>query len=244
MVLKIEDHLIVNMQLLKITGLNQLLNPHVRKFFGFNIFIYVLYMMLVIIIIAILLLFSNMCYCLENIPQAVEYFSLFVSGIILIIKMYCFIQNSEQIWNCIHLTSIHSLCYEYHNRQILESGRTKSKSLSLVFILLWLVIAILWMLSPFIFSNYYIEVNGKSTIYYYHLNVLNLYFPANDKFYNENFLTYYCIESIITICWAYSLLIFDIILMSMCVAFLYQLRTIGNSYSTFGDVHNHSKSKL
>jgi len=200
--------------------------------------------MIVIIIAAIILIVINIYYCLENFPQVIQYFSIFIADINSIIKFYCFIQNSEQIWNCIQLTSIHSLYYEYHNRHILESGRIKSKSLSLIFIILWLVIITLWMISPFIFSNYYIEVNVENTIYYYHNNIMNLYFPANDKFYNENFLTYFCIESIMTICWAYSLLIFDIILMSMCVAFSYQLRTIGNSYSSFGIVHNQSKSKL
>lgn len=230
---------------MKITGLYYFLRPHVPKMFDLNIFRSITIILIVKLIITILWLAINIFYYNIDIFQAVQYFMLSVSSFASLSKMYYTVRYSGNIWDCIQLTSIHLLSYKYHNRKILEIGRRKSKSFSTIFTILWLCVGASWLMSPFISTNSFIDVKvGNNITYRYRLNVLNLIFPVNDKFYNEHFLTYYCIESIMATIWCYFSLTFDITLISMCLTFSYQLRTIENSFRTFGYYRNKSKSKL
>lgn len=242
---KIEQHLMVNTRLMKITGVYQILCPHVRKVYGFNLFACIIVIHMINLTGAIISFASNLYYCIDDLSQISQYFMVIVAAIATVFKMYVIKQRSETIWNCMQLTSMKFLSYEHHDRRTLETGRTKSKLFSTIFTYLWLGVMASWILAPFVLSEYHMRVKVDNDVYYsYRFNVLNLVFPVSDKFYNKNFLTYYCIESIITVSWGHGVLIFDIILISMCITFTYQLKAIRNSYSTYGyALRNHSTSK-
>lgn len=239
-----EKHLMANIQLMKITYLEQLLNPHVTKMFGLNMFKCVMTFALLLLIILNLLFVLQIYYCSNDIYLAIQYFMLITSNFTTISKMYYTLRYSGNIWEFIQLTSVHYLSYKHHNTQILEIGRKQSKSFSTISTILWLGVTISWIIPPIILTNHFIDVKVENNTYHYRLNILNLIFPVKDKYYNDHFLTYYCIESLFSIIWGYCTLTFDIILLSMSITFSYQLRTIGNSFSTFGTEHNKSESTL
>jgi len=239
-----EKHLMINTQLLKIIGLCQLLNPHGPKFCNLNIFQCIAIVQISILTIVQLWFITQICYYNYDFNQLVEYIGIVVAGVSSISKIYYTVRYSSNIWDCIQLTSVHVLSYKQHNRRILEIGQTKSKSFSTIFGCLWLSVIALWLLSPFVINNYYIKLNDGNASYYYRFNVLNLIFPVNDKYYNEHFLTYYFIESFLTIIWGHCVLGLDVVLISICVTISYQLRTIFDSYSTFGFMHDYLTGKL
>jgi len=239
-----EKHVMANTLFMKITGLYQLLSPHGPKIYGLNIFRCIAVVQILTLLIVQLWLIIHICYYDCDFHQVIQYLSLVAPGVTSILKMYYIVRYSSNIWDCIHSTSLHVLSYKNHNRRILEIGRMKSKSFSTFFTFLWLCVVASYLMSSIVLSNYYIKINVGNGFNYYRLNVLNLIFPVNDTFYNEHFLTYYYIESILAIIWGHSTLVFDTILISMCMTFSYQLRTIADSYSTFGFVHNQSTGKL
>eukprot|EP00102_Acyrthosiphon_pisum_P023960 XP_016661170.1 PREDICTED: odorant receptor 46a-like isoform X2 [Acyrthosiphon pisum] len=106
------------------------------------------------------------------------------------------------------------------------------------YVVLWIVVFIAWILTPFIVQNSYLRVEARNMTYHYRTNILNLVYPAPDKFYNANFIMYYNIELTISIVWAHSTIIFDILLISMCITIEYYLKTIANTFSTLGNVEN------
>lgn len=239
-----DKHLLINVPLMKITGLYQIISPHCSKIYGFNIFKCMIVIQIVIFVLADFWFLFNIIYCKQDIYAMTHFLYLFQSGISSIFKQYCIIKNSDVIWNCVQLTSINRLTYKYHRRQILEDGRSKSKYYSTLFASLWFTVVIAWMLAPFSLIKYYMEVKIHDQFYHYRYNVLNLIFPAVDTFYNDNFIMYFIIESIIAMIWGHGTLIFDVFLISMCTIFSYELKTIANSYSTLGILPDNSASKL
>jgi len=239
-----ERHLMANTQLMKISGLYQLLSPHSSKIYGLNIFRCIAVVQIIIHIVVEVWVAIHICYYDCDFHQLIQYLMLFIAGFASTSKIYYTFRYSSIIWDCIQMTSVHVLSYKHPNRQILEIGRAKSKSFSTIFTFLWLGVVTSYLLSPIVINNYYNKINIGNSIYDYRLNVLNLIFPVSDKFYNEHFVSYYFFESLLTIIWGHCALVFDSILISMCVTFSYQLRTVAYSYSTFGIVQNQSTGKL
>lgn len=228
MSLKNEGNLMIDTKLMKITGVYQILNPHSPKALK-----YLIMTQEAVIVILFFVLILNIYYSLDDLNDVVNYFTQVVAAANSIYKLYSIIRYSDTYWSCMQSTSIEYLSYEYHRRQILEVGRMNLKSLATFFAIWWVVSCSVWILSPLF--NYVRVINeiGNENISNYQYNVLSLVFPVTVEFYNKHFLSYYVLESILTVIWSHGMLIFDIITISMCITFSYQLKTIVNSYHTF-----------
>jgi len=126
---------------------------------------------------------------------------------------------------------------------MLEIGQKKLKSFLTLSIVVWTAAYVGWMLAPFIMQNSYLRVEAGNVIYHYRTSILNLVYPMTDKFYNDNYITFYTIEFTTLIAGAHSTFMFDILLISMCVTMSSYLKTIANSFITLGNVENHFMSK-
>lgn len=223
----------VDMKLMKIIGMYQILSPHSPKLFGFNTQLKYIAMIQTLVLVLLFFMFLlNILYCLDDVNNAMNYFPQVVSCANAIYKTYSIFGHSDTLWSCIQLTSIEYLSYKQHSGRILEIGRMKSKLLATFFVVWFVVFCFIWIIPPFI--NYTRENNtGNDNLVNYRHNVLNLVFPVTPEFYNEHFISYYLFESILTVIWSQGTLMFDVITISMCVTFSYQLKTIINSYRTF-----------
>lgn len=228
---KDEEQLMINTKLMKMTGLYQLLNPRNSIAYGFNIFKGTAIIYMIILILTSIVLILNTYYFSNDVNEVIKYLMYLVSSVMASIKLYYLMKHSDTIWRCIHLTSIDSLSYECHRKQILEVGRSRSKLLTSIFTSLWLIVTACCVCSPFVSQNYYVSLEVRNEIKNYRYNVLNLVFPVTDKFYNDNFMYYYYTEMLPTIFWGHSTLIFNLLIISMCFTFSYQLKTINNSFS-------------
>ncbi|CAI6344614.1 unnamed protein product [Macrosiphum euphorbiae] len=239
MVFKNEPKLMENIQLLKTIGLYQILDSHSTKLFGYNVFKCVAVIEVFILTVTISASVLNMFYFLSEINEATRYFTLCLIASVPIFKLRYIIGYSDTIWNCLHITSVEYLSYEYHSRYIIEVGRKKLKQFLIIFLVLWIAVFIAWILTPFIVQNSYLRVEAENVIYHYRTNILNFVYPATDKLYNGNFIMFYNIELTVTIVWAHSTIIFDILLISMCITIECYLKTIANTFSKLGCVENH-----
>ncbi|XP_025413656.1 uncharacterized protein LOC112685845 isoform X1 [Sipha flava] len=235
-----DKNLMINMRLMKMIGLYQILSPNSPKILGINIFKYLTIIQLFIIQISAFEFISNIYFCWDNINEVTKYCMYLQSDVIATIQLYYVLKKSNEIWNCIRLTSTSHLAYKYHSRRIFEAGQSKSKSYSVLIMLLWVTLVVSWILVPYMVKNYYIEVNVENVVYRYRFSALNCLYPVTDKFYNEHFIAYYCVESIILMCWGHIRMIFDVLGTSMCITIAFQLKMIANSFSMLNITDNHS----
>ncbi|CAI6364107.1 unnamed protein product [Macrosiphum euphorbiae] len=230
---KNEDSLMINMRLMKKTGFYQLLDSRSVKVFGHNVFKCMSVVQMSVLLSVALIFVANIYYFSDDINTVMMYSMFITSDVLSILKLYYILRNSDTIWNCIQMTSIQDLSYKYHDGRILEEGRSKSTSYSILIIFMWLNLAVSWSLGPLFVTNYFLVVEQNDEIYRYRFNIMNFAFPATDRFYNDNFMIYYWIEFIPLVLWCQCTMNFDILLLSMNITLKYQLKTIANSYSAF-----------
>jgi len=234
----------INMRLMKKTGFYQLLDSRSPKAFGHNVFKCTSAAQMSILLSAAVIFVVNMYYFSDDINTVMMYSMLITSDGLSILKLYYMLQSSDTIWNCIQTTSIDDLTYKYHDRRILEEGRSKCTSYSILIMFMWLNLVVSWSLAPLFVTNYFLTAEHKNETYRYRFNIINFAFPATDRFYNDNFTTYYWIEFITLVLWCHCTMNFDVLLLSMNTTFKYQLKTIANSYSAFDfKRHNDFKSE-
>lgn len=237
-----DNNLMVDIKLLKITGLYQILSSNTVKLFGYNIFRFMTAIQIMIYLITVFVGILNVYYCTNDMFGMANNVMLIAAYLLASVKLYNIIKNADRLWNCVQSTSVIYLSYEYHDRRTLEIGRAKSKLFTMFFISLWLTVVIGWLFSPFLNKNHKMEEVFNNGTDYYRNNVLNLVYPVTDQFYNDNYVIFYILESTLAIFWVHSTLIFDVLTISMCVTLSYQLKTIASSYSSFGVKHNNYAS--
>lgn len=243
MKLKKDDRLTVNTQLMKMTGLYQMLNPNSVTIFGYNTFKCIAIVEMIIMIIILIALILTTYIFLTDINEVTKYLMFITSNLILFIKLYYVMKHSETIWNSIHFTDINYLSYKYHKRQILEIGWLKSKLLTTIFTCLWLILVACCIFSPFVGEKYYINIKIKNQVYSYRYNVMNLVFQATDQFYNDFFMLYYYVEMTALVIFGHFTLVFDLLVISMCFAYSYKFKTIAYSFNTLDISQTHIPSK-
>lgn len=236
--LKREDNFMISIRLLKIIGLYQTSKSH-----DFKVFKSISVFQFVWLCICEFEIVINMCYSFYDVNNMTHYLILFFGNLLVILKMYCIINNAEKIWNCIKSTSINYLFYNYHDRQILYEGRKRAESFGIVIMIIWLTVLLSWLMSPFIAQGAYVDIVIKNETKHYRYNVQNLPLPATEQFYNDKFLYFYIVEMIFAIVWSYCTWLFDFFILSMCITITYQLKTIADSYGNFSVVHNSLISK-
>lgn len=232
---RFEQNYIIHIRLMKITGLYKLLDSKTPKLYGYNIFklgsiLTILYLMLI-----------NIMYCMSiyysryDFTEVVKYISIFVATFYSMIKLCYLIKNSDAFFELLSFASIHFFSYCAYTESALIKVRKTSKIVSNTFTFIWIAIIMVWMLSPIMMKNNYMNVKTHNGTYeQYRYNMLNIIFPVTTKFYNDNFFVFYAIESILLIIYGYVMVIYDFLVVSACITIIYQLKLIRSSYRKLG----------
>lgn len=231
-------------------GLYQILNPDTpKKLFGYNTFKFFGALPLIYITFVNVMCYVSIYYTFSDFTEVVKYTMLIVATLFAMIKLYFIIGKSSRLWKLLRFTNIDFLSYHGHQRDILIDARHGSIMISKIFTLGWSAIIIVWILSPLMIQGYFVNVKSKDGTSYsrYRYNMMNIIFPAvTTAFYNDNFSIFYSIETIMLLAYGYVMIVFDCLLISMCITMIYQLKMIALSYTTLGhnDIRMNSKSEL
>lgn len=234
MELENRKNLIIHLPVMKLIGFYHLLNPNGTRLCGFFLFKIVAVMEIVYIAIISLMEALSILYTLNDIARATRYCFLSVAFINTAVKLYYVLMNTDLIWDCLQITSINFLSYEHHRKNILHTGRSLSISTTTMFCGMWLFAISGWILSPIFISDGHLEVHFKNNTYLYRKNSINIMFMISDRFYNEHFSFFYIAESVSFICCAHATFLFDMLVMSMSITIVHQLKTIAHSFSSLG----------
>ncbi|XP_016661271.2 uncharacterized protein LOC103309944 [Acyrthosiphon pisum] len=232
---KQEKQYIFNMKLARIMGLYQILFPNSTSFFGYNIY-HVVTVFFVSFTFAISMLFPIGLLYLRNDIIAIMYYMGCISNFLLsCFKMVNILYHSKDIWKCIDVTSFNYILYKHYDRNVFKNWQTRSIRITYIYIVIALFAFFCWIFSPCIMNKSVIAIRNIDGSYSkYRMNIFNLYLIASNETYNKNFYIFYVIEIIISICYVYFTIVFDVLMLLVCFAISYQLETISNTIKSLG----------
>lgn len=229
-----EAKYIVNLRLMKLTGLYQILDPDTPKVCGRNPF-------RVAGAVAALYLFAVYALCASSLyssllrlgaPSAVPNSAfLFVATSFTLIKLYLVVRDADALWRFVDFSSVDFLSYGgQRRRRALADARSVSVAVTYGFALAWTAVSVGSALSPVIRSADAAAADGRTR----RDNVLNLVYPVSDECYNHRFVAFYALETVALVCYVYLMLVYDCLVVSVAVVVAYQLKTIASSYADLG----------
>lgn len=225
-----QNHLI-SLRFMKVTGLYQLIDPRTPKHYGLNLYEVGAAVEFAITLVMISTLFYSSSYYVQDTNELMSHFMCALAVVFASIKLFYVRKNARSIWNCLEMTSFGFLSHEFHDRRSLRKDRSRSISVSSVFIVLWSFVVIAWCLSPFFFQDVYMTIESNGHVRRLRYNSLNIVYPVTEQFYNDNFLVFYFLDSIQIAIWGHVTILYDSFVVSMCIAIISQLRTIAESYN-------------
>lgn len=118
-----EQIYIINIQLLKSTGLYHLMDPNVLKLFGYNVFKLGSSLLLLCVSLAILMCCISIYYSQNDFNEIIKFIAIIIPTSHALINLCFVIRNSDVLWEFISFTSIHFLSYSGHQKNVLTNAR-------------------------------------------------------------------------------------------------------------------------
>lgn len=238
-----DKNLMVDLRLMKITGLYQLLNSVGPKSYGLTVYGWAAVVEAVYMIAIIFALITSIVYCAEDVNACAQYTFEAVASVMVTFKLYWMTRYADTIWTCVQATRMDCLSSGRRRTRTLEAGRTESKFLTMMVSTIWSVAVLCWILLPLFLRDQVMEVTfNDSGTRRYRTNVMNLVFPISERSYGKYFAVCYLAESVAMIVFGQVTLTFDALVISLCIAVLYQLRTVGDSFVELSASRKHSIS--
>ncbi|KAF0766000.1 odorant receptor 46a-like, partial [Aphis craccivora] len=219
---KHEKQYIFNMKLAKIMGLYQILTPDSISIFGYNIY-HIVIVFFGAFMFVISMLFPIGLLYLRNDMIALMYYMGCISNFILSsYKMGNILYYSKDIWRCIDVTNFYFISYKHYDRNLFKNWQTRSIRITYIYIVIALFAFFCWIFSPCVMNKSIITIRNIDGSYTSH------------ETYNMHFYIFYIIEIIVSVCYVYFTIIFDVLMLLICFAISYQLETISSTIKSLG----------
>lgn len=234
------NNYIMNIKLAVYTGLYQMINPGSPKLFGYNAYhVIVIIYVAFIIVLLVMLSVGVFCYWINDTQQFVMGLLQLVNYCFACVKVFTIILYSKKIWQCIEVTRVDFLtsCKMYDST-LLNKCLLRSFRITNVYSLFCYTLMVSWYIAPFVLRNSHMAIKQRDGTYWkYRHNVHNLYLPISAETYNEYFTQIYIMECVFGFSFIEFTVIFDIFIISMCLAISSQIETINNALMLVGHEH-------
>lgn len=209
----------VYIQLFKLFGVYQLVDPSSPKIFRYKVYNLINIFLVVCSTTLVMIGLSGIFFKVEKptikMDNAFKDFQmLFVIACAMVgnIKIMTIVLNANEIFNLLNIAheSFLSIKLSKMNQDCVKFGKHFNKVFPWYFFLLFISL-ILWITTP-IFLNI---TNSVSPENIHKPNFFNLKYPINVETYNTFFMEFYIVETIITIYFIYCIIIFDLFLFSI-----------------------------
>lgn len=238
---EIDERNFIDVRLFKIMGLHQLLSPVGPKSCGLNAFGWAAVACVMYLVASISALIVSVIQSVHDVNACIQYVFEIIACTLAVLNLYWLIRYSGAIWTCVQTTRVDSLSYGQHRAQILESGRTRLRFLSTTLGATMLACVLGWVLLPFVLWGQFTEIRfSEQETRRYRTNVMNFVLPISAETYDKYFAVFYLGESVMIIICGHAMLAFDVLVVSLCFALLYQLKTVADSFAEFSIAREHS----
>jgi len=222
--------------------LYQLLDPTVKKFYGFNIYQIIVgsFNMLYACPLSVSLFMNSINYWKHHKVDSILYFGIGIYILFTIYKAMTLIWHSDKLWELLSITRFDLTSYGERHDYPMGIYRKRSIMYTYTLTITTILASICYIISPLAFNKVLISMtNIQGSTNNYRLNAINFYtfFPAGT--YNNFFSVFYTLESIYVVIVILMINMFDLFIITICVALSGQLRTISIAFASIG--HDESK---
>jgi len=231
-----ENSHVFNIRLAKLSGLFQILNPGSVRFLGRNVFhIVMTIIMLFSCTVAMVWIVSSLYYWSDGILVGVDYAWKGTTVFFLTYKMWNIVYHSDDIWDCLTVTRYDFTSHSLRNRHILDRWRERSVRVTNTMAIMYLSSMVFFACSSLLFRDDTSTVkNHDGSAGNYRQNLVNLYLIVTDGTYNAHYYTFYFVELLAIVCMAILFFVFDILLVTLCLAVSCQIQIIKASFASVG----------
>jgi len=239
--MKIHDNnkRIFNLALAKFIGFYQVLDTEKVTFLGRHNVRYRIFVFLIVYecLIAAMMLLNGLYYSENNITESILYIGFVINMLYASYKIYIVLKRSKDIWNCLSITQYDFTSYDHRDRRIiLELWRNRSIWFTNTFMIFFCILATFYVTFPLAFNNTFIVMkNRDGSTSTYRMNVLNLYLFIPEEAYNNTYFNvFYIIEASGTYVLVLFIIIFDTVVMTLCLALSCQLHMNFAAFESVG----------
>jgi len=235
--IRLEENYVSNKILAKLTGLYTVLKPEVTtKRRGQSVYhIFVAFVMLYKIVISTMLAVSGVYYWADNLMLSVDYYWKAFFSLNLFYQMCVLVYYSNGVWNCLSITRYSFTCHSLRDRHILDRWRERSSRLTTILSLCLSTSMIIYIGCSIALSNEILLVkNHNGSVSCYRQNLINLYLFVSDETYNAHYHVYYIVEALYCVLLSLELIVFDVLLVTLCLAIRCQMQMICYAFESIG----------
>lgn len=234
----------VYIQLFKLFGVYQLVDPSSPKIFHFKVYNLINFFLVLCSTTLVVIGLSGIFFKVEKptikIENAFKDFQMvFVIACAMVgnIKIMTIVLNTNEIFNLLNIAheSLLSIKLSKKNQDHVKFGKHFNKVFPWYSFLLFISL-ILWIITP-LFLNITNSVSSKNI---HKPNFFNLKYPIKVETYNTFFTEFYIVESIITIYSIYCIIIFDLFLFSILQMLSNYYEIISSTFEYF-DIRSEKK---
>ncbi|KAL5236083.1 hypothetical protein ACI65C_003493 [Semiaphis heraclei] len=226
-----------NIKLARVTGLYQILDPGTIKFRGRNVYhIAIVIIMLYLSIISTMLIISCLYYSPNNIFASVEYGWRGIISMFLTYRMWIVVYHSNDVWNCLTITWYDFTSHNLRDRHILDLWRKRSVWITNTLAIVYFMTLVFYAGIFLIFPNGIMPIkNHDGSVDHYRQNLLNLFLIVTDETYNTYYGAFYFIEVSFNVWLVNIIFMFDMLLVTLCLAVSCQIQMINAAFESFGN---------
>ncbi|KAL5239802.1 hypothetical protein ACI65C_007212, partial [Semiaphis heraclei] len=232
-----EENYVSNNILAKLTGLNKVLKLEITtKCRGQSVYhMFVAFVILYQIIFSTILIVSGVYYWTDNLMLSVDYFWKGFYSLNISYQMCVLVYHSDGIRNCLSITRYSFTCHSHRDRYILDRWRERSSKITTTLAVVIITSAIIYTICSMALSYDMLLVkNQNGSISSYRQNLINLYLFVSDETYNVHYNVFYIFEAFETVIQSLGLTVFDIILVTLCLAIRCQMQMICHAFESVG----------
>jgi len=250
-----EENHVFNIRLAKLTGLYQMLDPGTAKCLGRNVykmvaavFLWYLFVSTVVLVVGFLHLWTY------DTSMSILDFFLAINSFYASYKTCIIFHHSDELWDCLSITRYGFASSGFRkwngHGDVLDRWRARTVRYTSLMTVAYSFSVVFYIRCHRIFGDAIRPIkNLYGFIGNYRWNVLNLSFLTSNETYNEHYNTFFVIEALVIVVLSIFYLIFDILLITLCMATCCQMQTICdaiksvNHKSLLSDPHSSAISK-
>ncbi|XP_025207395.1 uncharacterized protein LOC112603161 [Melanaphis sacchari] len=237
------DHTVaINLKILKQYGFYQIFDPDSKKVFGWNM--YRLSFIALTVIIQCLVGFGNCGFFfeLEDTINNIDVFLIIFSSsfnYLNLWKIIILLFNKNNILDLLDVTYLNFFKSKqcHNNVEILYKHRNRTLKCTKLYYNFCTLVIIQWVFYPIIINSFIANKNDNRRLE----NVINRPYPITVNTYNRYFVLFYIIETVIGIKSVYSLLMIDILLLSIGWAITVQYEVLAAAFKNIRHDVDHQK---
>jgi len=217
--------------------LYQLLDPIAKKFYGFNLYQIIVgsFNLLYVCPLSVTLYINGIIYWKHHKIDSILYFGIASYILFTVYKAMTLIWHSDKLWELLSITRFDLTSYEKRHDYPMIIYQKRSIIYTYTLTITTILTSTCFIISSLAVSDVLISMtNFKGSTNSYRLNILNIYIFMPAETYKNFFGVLVTLESIYVVIILLMINMFDLFIITICVALSGQLRTISIAAASVG----------